>query len=135
MKRPIIYLAVLLLGIACGRKQQNFTPAESALDAGREFIDACLKGDFTKAAFYMAPDSTNERYLKQVEGIYRNADRTGRQELRTASININQVEELNDSTTIIHYSNSLDKTPYKLKVRSNKGSWLVDLKFTYNPNL
>src|SRR5204863_6505691 len=40
-----------------------YEKAENALDAGREFIDGCLKADFDKATFYMVSDSTNKNML------------------------------------------------------------------------
>ena len=48
MKMSTVWIGLLLLLIAaCSSPTKNFTPAENGLDAGREFIDACLKGDFS----------------------------------------------------------------------------------------
>lgn len=110
-------------------------PAENALDAGREFIDACLKGDFSKAKFYMLDDSTNSGHLNRAETKFRNLDKEGRQQLRTASINISEVSDIDTTQTIIYYSNSFDQQPLKIKVIKQKEEWLVDFKYTFNPNL
>ncbi|MGL1493931.1 hypothetical protein ACSTIK_00460, partial [Vibrio parahaemolyticus] len=85
----------------------GFLPAETGLDAGREFIDGCLKGDFIKARYYMLANNTNEGLLNDTEATYRKADKEGRQELRAASINIKELKELNDSTVQLHYSNTV----------------------------
>ena len=124
--RRLIWITAILL-IACNGKEQNYRKAEDALDAGREYINACLQGDFSKAAFYTLPNDKNTFILKDLEKTYREKDKEGRQQFRTASININEVKELTDSSTQIMYSNSFDKQPHILYVLKQKNTWLVDL--------
>lgn len=134
MKYLIVSFLVLL--VACGQKPDtSYTNAENALDAGREFIDACLKGDFARAKWYMIDDSTNMGHLERAETKFRTYDKEGRQQLRTASINISEVSDIDTATSIIYYSNSFDQKPLKVKVIKQQGKWLVDFKFTFNPNL
>ena len=126
MKKPLLIALILLA--ACGKKQ-GYPKADNALDAGREYINACLNGDFAKAAFYMLPGKENEEQLKETEQDYRQKDKEGRQQYRTASIHISEVIENSADTTIIHYSNSFDNTPETLRViRQKDQSWLVDTK-------
>jgi hypothetical protein len=126
MKRAL--LIPLLLLVACA-KQQGYHKADNALDAGREYIGACLMGDFAKAAFYMEPGKANEEHLKETEQDYRQKDKEGRQQYRAASIHINEVSEISADTTVIHYSNSFDNKPEVLRViRQKDQSWLVDTK-------
>jgi len=40
---------------------------------------------------------------------------------------------VNDSTTIIHYSNSYKNKPDSLKIIRINGQWFVDLNFTFQP--
>ena len=123
----LIGLLVLLL-TACSSPAKNFTPAENGLDAGREFIDACLKGDFSKASFYMVDDEKNKQLLSTVEAAYREKDKEGRQELRLASINIKEVAEPNDSTVMLYHSNSLDTSANQTIIVKRNNIWLVDYK-------
>ncbi|WP_026763776.1 DUF4878 domain-containing protein [Sediminibacterium salmoneum] len=121
-----------LIGIAitlasCSTASAPLVPAENGLDAGREFIDACLKGDFERAAFYMVESNENKALLNQIETTYREKDKEGRQELRTASINIREVSEPNDSTVILFHSNSLDTTGKKTIIIKQDNRWLVNL--------
>lgn len=120
---------------ACSQQTNSYPAAENALDAGREFIDACLKGDFTKARWYMMDDSTNQGHLQRAENKFRTYDKEGRQQLRTASINISEVSDIDTATSIIYYSNSFDQQPLKVKVVKLNEKWLVDFKYTFNPNL
>lgn len=131
MKLFTILMSWLVLGFyACSSPAKNYLPAENGLDAGREFIDACLKGDFGKASFYMIADEKNKALLLQVEANYREKDKEGRQELRMASINIKEVTEPNDSTVIIFHSTSLDTSKQQTIVLRKGSLWQVDFKQT-----
>jgi len=130
--KPLVLFTVILL-IACNGKQKDYRKAENALDAGREYIQSCLQGDFLKAAFYLLPDEKNTQLLKEVEKAYREKDKEGRQQFRLASININEVSDLNPTTTIIIYSNSFDKLTHTIRVVKQNEAWLVDLTNTNNP--
>ena len=127
MKKSILLLIVLLA--ACGTKRQEYLKAENALDAGREFVNACQQGDFSKAAFFMVPGEKNKHKLQEAEKVYREKDRDGRQQSRTASLNISEVKDLNDSVTIISYRNSFDKIPQTLQVLKQNNTWLVNFSF------
>lgn len=131
MKNILLILTVLLT--ACNGKQQDLHKAEDALDAGREFIGACMQGDFSKAAFYMLPDDKNVRELAGIEKAYREKDKEGRQQFRTASINIAGVTDINDSTTLIKYNNSVDRIPHTLQVVKQNNNWLVNPAATDKP--
>ncbi|HCL07087.1 MAG TPA: hypothetical protein DHW64_14575 [Chitinophagaceae bacterium] len=130
-----LLLSLLVFMLSCGQQQNTYPVAENALDAGREFIDACLKGDFAKAKWYMVDDSTNLGHLERAEAKFRTYDKEGRQQLRTASINISEVSDVDTVTSIIYYSNSFDQQPLKVKVVKQAEKWLVDFKYTFNPNL
>jgi hypothetical protein len=125
MRNSLLFSIVLLL--SCNSKHSDYRPAEDALDAGREYINACLQGDFSKAAFYAVPDEKNIALIKELERTYRENDKEGRQQLRTASINISEVKDLSDTGTLIHYNNSFDKQPHTLQVVKRNNTWLVDL--------
>lgn len=125
MKTFLLFIAILLT--ACNGKEQDYRKAENALDAGREYIQSCLQGDFLKAAFYLVPNEKNSQILKELEKSYREKDKEGRQQFRLASININEVTDINPTTTVIQYSNSFDKLPQAIQVVKKNDTWLVDL--------
>ena len=131
MKTFLLFIAILLT--ACNGKEQDYRKAENALDAGREYIQSCLQGDFLKAAFYLVPNEKNSQLLKELEKSYREKDKEGRQQFRLASININEVTDINPTTTVIQYSNSFDKLPQAIQVVKKNDTWLVDLINTKQP--
>jgi hypothetical protein len=129
--RPL-FLFLLACSLSCSSKKLALLPPENAFDAGREFIDGTLKGDFQKAAFYMLANDQNKQFLSVTEKEYRQKDKEGRQELRTASINLEKLEDLDKEQIIIYYSNSFDKKPQKIKVIKTNQGWLVDFKFSFS---
>lgn len=131
------YLSVLLIGVllfGCSN-EKKYPKAENAFDAGREFIDGCLKGDFDKAGFYMINDEKNNSLLLSQKRNYDTKSSTEKQEYHDASIIINEDATINDSIHIINYQNSFDKTGRKVKVILRNGTWLVDFKYTFDGNL
>jgi hypothetical protein len=79
----------------------------------------------------MLTDSINQQFLSVQETAFRLKDKEGRQQLRTASINIQQVDESDSITSIIHYNNSFDKVEHKLKVVKQNNTWSVDFKYSF----
>src|SRR3954449_4353895 len=132
MKAQLISFGLIIL-FACGCN--NYENATTALEGGREFIDACLKGDFKKAAYYMIDDSANNSDLLKIKRDYDFKSSDDKHNYAAASIIINSDEAINDSTHIINYSNSYDKIARKVKVVNRNGKWLVDFKYTFNGNL
>jgi hypothetical protein len=127
-----VLIGFLFLLAACNSKENSLLPAENGLDAGREFIDGCLKGDFIKANFYLLKDQSNLQLLKTTEAAYREKDKEGRQVLRTASINIQSVQEPNDSTVELRYSTSADTAKKAVYIIKRNAVWQVDYKKTFN---
>jgi hypothetical protein len=136
--KAAIVLATVLMILnlhSCKPNEATPTAAESALDAGREFVRASLDGSYNRAAFYMLKDSVNDNLLNRWEETYMNLPRDDREKFRQANIIINKVENLSDSVSIINFSNSFKNTPQVLKVIRQKDSWVVDFKYTFSGNL
>ncbi len=113
----------------------SYPKADDPLDAAREFIDACLKGDFNKADFYMLQDKENEALLDKVKANYHSRSASERKEYNDANIIILEEDAVNNSTEIINYKNSYDNITRKARVIQQDNTWLVDLKYTFNGNL
>lgn len=109
--------------------------ADNPLDGGRYFIENYLKGDLKRAKDYVLIEPANLAYFDSLSQQYFALDREGRQQLRLASIQINEVKNIDSTTTIINYQNSYDKIVHEIKVVPTKEGWKVDLKFAYRPKL
>ncbi len=121
---------------ACNSNNNETPASENDVDAARNFIQSALHGDYRKARTFILTDSMNTQYLDAFERNYQlrmsQEDKSG---YRKASINIHAVNQLNDSVSIINYSNSYKKQNDSLKVIKSNGQWLVDLKYSFSsPN-
>ena len=136
MKRKLIQLSAFLLFFiaACNNADQQNTVlnSENDIDAARNFIQSALEGNYKNARKFLLADSLNMQYLDAFERNYNERmDPEDKREYRHASININSINQLNDSTTIINYSNSFKKQSDTLKVIRVNKEWLVDLKYSF----
>ena len=110
------------------------TTSESDVDAARNFIRSALDGKYDKARNFMIQDSNNNQYLDLFERNYKlRMEVLDKRGYRESSINIHGIRQLNDSITVINYSNSFKKKNDSLMVVRVDNQWLVDLKYSFSP--
>ena len=136
MKYRLSFLPVLftVFIFACNNAGQT-SKAENDIDAARDFIRAALDGNFDIARNYMLQDSSNMQYLDAVDRNYVKMDPVTKSNYLSASITIHLVNPLNDSTTIVIYSNSFKNDKDTLKVLKSNNGWLVDLKYLFTHDM
>jgi hypothetical protein len=140
MKKLIQLSSFLFLFLAAcndaDKKNETVTVSENDIDAARNFIRSALDGDYKKAKTFVVDDSTNKQSLDLYEWNYNNnLTPEDKRAYKTASIRIlKDVRKVNDSVTIIPYSNSYKDKSDSLKVIRIDGKWLVDLNFTFQKN-
>lgn len=125
----LLFFTVLLVSACKGKK--HTPPSENDIDAARNFLRAALDGKFDLARNYLLPDSLNNNFMDVAQRSYEKTNQETKNGYRTASINIHQVSPVNDSTTVVIYSNSFKNDHDTLKVVRQQGQWLVDLKYLY----
>jgi hypothetical protein len=131
VKKAVAALLLLLM-MACG---ESYEAPANALDCGRQFIDAIFKGNFKRAKQLMLRDEQNLKLLdEKLAQDFRNRSGLDKEQLRTASIVINEVDNVSDTVTIINFLNSYDNKPAVLKVVFRDGKWQSDLKYTFSGN-
>src|SRR5688572_12905185 len=127
MKPTFLFLIVLIFTTACSDNKKVDTESQTDIDAARDFIRAALDGDFKKARLYMINDSINEERMSLVERVNLSPDE--KRGLAASAINIHQVNPVNDSTTVVIYSNSFKNNKDTLRVVKAAGRWLVDFNY------
>ena len=133
MKKIISHLILLFLFAACNSPKKALP--ETALDAGREFIRASLDGNFETAESLLLKDTQNLQLFDSYKEFFSKLPDDKKRSYKEASYIINKFIEVDDSTTLINYSNSYMNKPMEIKlVRVNK-NWNVDFKYTYSGNL
>lgn len=109
--------------------------SENDADAARNFIRSVLDGKLDNARAMLVQDSLNLQLFDAYERIYNS--RTSAQDkrgYRESSITIYAVRPLDDSMSVISYSNSYKKRVDSLKVIRDNGNWKIDLKYSLTPS-
>lgn len=132
-----IRTAALILFISllssCGNKKDV---PNTDIDVARSFIKDILENDFPDAEKLMLKDDTNQQYFDLFRKQYTGKDKKALEAYKQADIIINEISNVNDSVTIVNYSNTVEKKAVnKLKVVKSNGQWLVDLKYTFSGNM
>ena len=118
--------------ISCNQPYQR---PSTALDTGRDFIRASLNGDFTTAEILLLHDPQNNELFESYKQFYQKWPADKKANYKKASYEINKYVDLDDSTTIINYSNDYMNKPMEIKVVKDNGQWKIDFKYTYSGNL
>ena len=126
---PGLFLALMLAFAAC--KPSDSKQENSAIDVSRTFIRSSLDGNFIQAQSMLSNDARNDEYFKAYKDYYEKMSNEEKQNFRNASFEINSINDLNDSTALINYSNSYMKQPIELKAIKENGQWKIDFKHTY----
>lgn len=137
MKR-LIQISSLLLLFACNNSnnEPEVIKPENGMDAAGKFLRAALDGDYTKAKTLLVKDSTNQQMIDIYEWNYNNRmTPEDKKAYKKASIRfLKETHPVNDSVTIVHFSNSYKDKNDSLKVIKANGEWFIDLNFTFQKN-
>ena len=129
----ISFLFLLISGCNNPDKQSAATTPEDDLDAARNFIRSTLDGNYKTARTLLLPDSVNTEWLDIYERSYKEKmSANDKKAYKNASINIHELQKVNDSLSIVYYSNSyFKKDTHQLKMIKTNNRWLVDFKYYF----
>ncbi len=126
-----LFFASLLLVIMVS---SCFNDAEkrptTATETGTAFIRATLDGNFKNAETLLLKDDQNIAMFESYKTFYKRLPVEKKEAYKKASYTINTLTDLNDSTSIINYSNSYMKQPMGIKVIKKDNVWSIDFKYT-----
>lgn len=132
MKISILFKGLLITGLiyfySCSHKDER---PQTAIDTGRDFIRASLDGDFKAAEKLILQDTQNQQLFDSYKRYYSRLPAEQKTKYREASYEINKLTDVNDSATVINFSNSYMKRPMEIKVIKFNKEWFVDFKYTY----
>jgi hypothetical protein len=132
MLLPFSLICMVLICACNSDQQEKETTSENDVDAARNFIRSALDGKWREARRFMVQDSTNTQLLDAYESNYEtHMNREDKRGYREASITLYDSRQINDSVTIVNYSNSYKKKRDSLKVVRLNNQWLVDLKYSF----
>jgi membrane peptidoglycan carboxypeptidase len=105
------------------------------IEVTRAFIKDILENNFKGATDFVLPEDTNDQYLSLFKKYFESKSKEELEQYKNADIVINEINNVNDSVTIVNYSNTYKKNEKnKVKVVRKNGQWLVDLKYTFPGN-
>ncbi len=105
---------------------------EDDVDAARMFIRAALDGNYKLARNLIVKDSSNVQLLDNLERAYlHNNDPVEQRGYREAAIRIHDTQKMNDTVSVIVYSNSFKNKKDSVKAVQQNGNWLIDLKYSF----
>ena len=134
MLKNILFAAFFILVMFSCSDPKKEKPA-TALDTGREFIRASLNGDFKMAESLLLMDTQNIQLFESYKIYFERLPKEKKQHYKEASYEINKYADIDDSTTIINYSNDYMNKPMDIKVIRQNKAWYIDFKYTYSGNL
>ncbi|MEO6453163.1 MAG: hypothetical protein ABIN97_03780 [Ginsengibacter sp.] len=126
-----IWLMMLIFSGSCNPNGNTINRTDP-VEAGREFIDASLKGNYAVAKKYVLEDSVNMEYFNRLESFNNKLSPQEKNGYKNANIIIDSIQNISDSITIINYSNTFKKSPARVKLVKKNNEWLVDFKFTFS---
>lgn len=121
----------MLVVAACNTPAEKPQEAENEIDAARQFIRASLDGRFDLARDFLLADSLNNNYMDLAERSYQKTTPADKENYKGATIVIHNTNAVNDSTTIVIFSNSFKNDHDTLRVLKSNGKWRVDLKYLF----
>ena len=125
-------LVILLVLSGCMQAEnKSDTSASSDIDAGRKFVRAALDGKFDQAQTYLLSDSLNLNYLEVAARSYEKLSTADKESYRGASIVVHENRSINDSTTLLIFSNSFKNDKDTLRVVRKENKWVVDLAYLF----
>lgn len=135
MYKIVLVAFTSLFFISCDQQVEKIKKNADPLEAGREFINASLTGDYDYAKQYLLSDSTNLMYFDRFVEFDEKKPAADKEGYKNANIIINSTENVSDSVAVINYSNTYKREPAKIKLIRKNNEWLVDFKYTFLDSL
>jgi hypothetical protein len=130
-----IFAVLLSVIFICSCNNETEKRPETALDTGRAFIRASLDGDFKTTEKLLLKDTQNLQLFESYKMYYERMNAEKKKNYKSASYEINKYLDVDDSTTIINYSNSYMNKPIEIKVVRKDKQWFIDFKYISSGNL
>jgi hypothetical protein len=121
-------IAFAMQFIACGNAED--ARPTSAQETGQQFIASSLKGDFKKAESLLLNEPDNKALFQTYRRFYDRMSDQQRKGYQTASFEIESWQDLNDSISIIRYTNDFMHQPTELRLVRKNDLWWIDFRFT-----
>ena len=135
MNRTLAVIVAFALSLLSCNNDKKSSPLTDT-DVATTFIRDILDNRINDAEQYILKDTTNIQYFESFKQAYLKKDKAELEQFKSADIIINEISNVNDTVSIINYSNSYKKDSKNvLKVVRIDGKWLIDFKYTFSGNM
>lgn len=118
--------------LSCGSDQSG--RPKTAQETGQQFISSSLKGDFKTAEKLLLDNADNKTLFQTYRRFYDRMSDNQKKGYQSASFEIEEWKDLNDSTSTIRYTNDFMHQPTELRLVRKEGEWWIDFRFTSTSN-
>ncbi len=129
----LLLLSAVMIFISCSEEKKD--RPNTAIETGTAFIKASLNGDFSTSESLILKDSSNSALFNAYKEYYEKLPAEKKLHYKQSSYEIIKLDEINDSVTIINFSNDYMNKPMDIKIVRVKNNWFIDFKYTYSGNL
>ena len=130
MKLTFLLSLIFCLAISSCNNEKKSTNTD--IEVARVFIKDILESNFKDAETFVLKEETNQQFFELFKKEFESKSKSELESFKNADIIINEISPINDSVSIINYSNSFKKDKSnKLKMVRINGQWMVDLKYTF----
>jgi len=134
MKVKLLFAFVWILALSACNEEKKVPNTD--IEVARAFIKDILENNFKDAETLVLEEETNKQYFNLFKKEFESKSKEELENYRNADIIINEISQVNDSVTVVNYSNTyLKDKSSKLKLVRINGQWQVDLKYTFSGNL
>lgn len=131
MMKMKLFIAIFLFAAVTSCNDTRKNPITD-IDVARAFIKDILENDYKDAKALVLDEEINKQYFELSKKDFEGKTKEELEQYKKADIIINEIKNVNDSVTIVNYSNSYKKNrKYEVKVVRVNNQWLVDLKHTF----
>jgi hypothetical protein len=130
MKRKLFIVLLIFTALISCNDTKNYPATD--IDVARAFIKDILNNDYKDAKKFVLDEEMNNQYFELSKKEFEGKSKDELDKYKNADIIINELKSLNDSVTIVNYSNSYKKdVKNEVKVVRVNSQWQVDLKHTF----
>jgi hypothetical protein len=133
MKKILFFIIpISFLLFSCGSDPVG--RPKTAQETGQQFISSSLKGDFKTAEMLLLDEPDNKTLFQTYRRFYDRMSENQKKGYQSASFEIEEWKDLDDSTSTIRYSNDFMHQPTELRLVRKEGQWWIDFRFTSTSN-
>jgi hypothetical protein len=132
MRKYFYVLALTLVAGFWNACKTTYSKPADPTEAGRDFINASLKADYSIADDYVLQDTINQYIYGRYKQQYQSMPQAEKDSYSKSSLIIYSVKKPTDSSAVIEYANTFKNQRMTLHMVRSQGEWWVDLANTLN---